>query len=184
MLDEPPLLERYQCIPSTPCPVPVTSTTARAGRSCARSATFDVRNDDRTSINYLAANFIRTFGSGWYDKWTAITLAEIRRLGFNTVANWSDWEIARAARFPYVRPLAWDARAAPFAYRDFPDVFDETPGSGMLFNTPRCATRRALADALARKYGDDRGTASATTLASLTCATVPTSRCATRRARS
>ena len=155
---------------------------------------YDVRADGRRSINYLAANFIRTFGRGWYDKWSTITLGELRRLGLNTVANWSDWEIARAARFPYVRPLAWGDRAAPFIYRDFPDVFDprwdadaerfgaqlastrddpafigyflmneptwgfarETPASGMLFNTPRCATRRALGDALAKKYGDDR----------------------------
>jgi hypothetical protein len=160
---------------------------------------YDVRADGRRSINYLAANFIRTFGAGWYDKWATITLGELRRLGFNTVANWSNWEIARAARFPYVRPLAWGDRAAPFIYRDFPDVFDsrwdadaarfgeqlagtrddpsfigyflmneptwgfsrETPASGMLFNTPRCATRRALGDALARKYGDDRAISNA-----------------------
>jgi hypothetical protein len=160
---------------------------------------YSVRPDGRRSINYLAANFIRTFGAGWYEKWTAIALGELRRLGFNTIANWSDWEIARAARFPYVRPLAWGTRTAPFIYRDFPDVFDprwavdaerfgeqladtrddpafigyflmneptwgfagETPASGMLFNTPRCATRRALADALARKYRDDRSLSSA-----------------------
>ena len=160
---------------------------------------FEVRGDGRRSFNYLAANFIRTFGAGWYDKWTAITLGELHRLGFNTIANWSDWEIARAARFPYVRPLAWAAREAPFIYRDFPDVFDsrwdadvrrfgeqlagtredpafigyflmneptwgfarETPAAGMLFNAPRCAARRALADALAKKYGDDRGISNA-----------------------
>ena len=160
---------------------------------------FEVRGDGRRSLNYLAANFIRTFGAGWYDKWTAITLGELHRLGFNTIANWSDWEIARAARFPYVRPLAWAAREAPFIYRDFPDVFDsrwdadvqrfgeqlagtredpafigyflmneptwgfarETPAAGMLFNAPRCAARRALADALAKKYGDDRGISNA-----------------------
>jgi hypothetical protein len=155
---------------------------------------YGVRADGRKSINYLAANFIRTFGPQWYTQWTAITLGELRRLGFNTIANWSDWEIARAARFPYVRPLAWGDRKAPFIFRDFPDVFDpswdadaerfgqqladtrddpafigyflmneptwgfarETPASGMLFNTPQCATRRALADRLAKKYGDDR----------------------------
>jgi hypothetical protein len=160
---------------------------------------YSVRPDGRRSINYLAANFIRTFGAGWYDKWTAIALGELRRLGFNTVANWSDWEVARPARFPYVRPLAWGRREAPFIYRDFPDVFDprwdtdaerfgeqladtrddaafigyflmneptwgfarETPASGMLFNTPRCATRRALADALMKKYGDDRALSNA-----------------------
>ena len=168
-----------------------------------------MRADGRRSINYLAANFIRTFGAGWYDKWTTITLGELRRVGFNTVANWSDWEIARAAGFPYVRPLAWGDRAAPFIYRDFPDVFDsrwdadaerfgeqlaatrhdpsfigyflmneptwgfarETPASGMLFNTPRCATRRALGDALAKKYADDRAISNAwgfeTTLAAV-----------------
>ena len=170
---------------------------------------YDVRPDGRRSINFLAANFIRTFGAGWYEKWAAITLGELRRLGFNTVANWSDWEIARAARFPYVRPLAWRERRAPMIYRDFPDVFDpaweidaasfgeqlaatrddrsfigyflmneptwgfarETPASGMLFNTPRCASRRALGDALARKYGDDRALSNAwgfeTTLAAV-----------------
>jgi hypothetical protein len=170
---------------------------------------YEVRPDGRRSINYLAANFIRAFGAGWYDKWTTITLGELRRLGFNTIANWSDWEIARTARFPYVRPLAWGERGAPMVYRDFPDVFDsrwdadaarfgeqlaatrddpaligyflmneptwgfarETPASGMLFNSPRCATRHALADALARKYGGDRAVSSAwgfeTTLAAV-----------------
>jgi hypothetical protein len=170
---------------------------------------YDVRPDGRRSINYLAANFIRAFGAGWYDKWTTITLGQLRRLGFNTVANWSDWEIARAAGFPYVRPLAWGERGAPMVYRDFPDVFDsrwetdaarfgeqlaatrddpafigyflmneptwgfarETPASGMLFNSPRCATRRALADALAIKYGGDRAISNAwgfeTTLAAV-----------------
>lgn len=85
---------------------------------------YSTRPDGRRSINYLAANFIRTFGRDWYARWTTIALGELRRLGFNTVANWSDWEIARAARFPYVRPLAWGRRDAPFIYRDFPDVFD------------------------------------------------------------
>ena len=28
-------------------------------------------------------------------------LGELRRLGFNTVANWSDWQIAKKAAFPY-----------------------------------------------------------------------------------
>ena len=32
--------------------------------------------------------------------WTKIALAELRRLGFNTVGNWSDWQIAREARLP------------------------------------------------------------------------------------
>jgi hypothetical protein len=75
-------------------------------------------------INYLAANLIRAFGPGeWYDRWSQIALAELRRLGFNTVANWSDWQIARKAGFPYVRPLDYSGEGVPCVFRDFPDVF-------------------------------------------------------------
>jgi hypothetical protein len=75
-------------------------------------------------VNYLKANLIRAFGpERWYEPWARIVLGQLRRLGFNTVGNWSDWEIARAARFPYVRPLSFRAKRAPNVYRDFPDVF-------------------------------------------------------------
>jgi hypothetical protein len=76
-------------------------------------------------VNYLAANFIRTFGpKEWREKWAQISLGQLRRLGFNTVANWSDWWIARAAGFPYVRPLSFSPKRIKRIYRDFPDVFD------------------------------------------------------------
>jgi hypothetical protein len=77
------------------------------------------------SINYLAANLIRAFGSeAWYARWSEIALAALRGWGFNTVANWSDWQIARQAGFPYVRPLRPTLVHTPLLYRDFPDVFD------------------------------------------------------------
>ncbi len=77
------------------------------------------------TINYLAANFIRAFGpETWHDRWAEIALAELRRTGFNTVANWSEWEVARAAQVPYVRPLHPRLSTTPLVYRDFPDVFD------------------------------------------------------------
>jgi len=75
------------------------------------------------SINYLAANFIEAFGETWYDSWKKIALGELRRLRFNTVANWSDWQIAREAGFPYVRPLSSRLQKTKTIYRDFPDVF-------------------------------------------------------------
>jgi len=75
-------------------------------------------------VNYLAANFISAFGAqDWYENWAKIALAELRRLGFNTVANWSDWEIARQAGIPYVRPLSNTYESLPLVYRDFPDVY-------------------------------------------------------------
>jgi len=76
------------------------------------------------SINYLGANFIRAFGSDdWHEKWAEIALGELRRIGFNTVANWSEWEIARDAGVPYVRPLSGRRLQIPAVYRGFPDVF-------------------------------------------------------------
>jgi hypothetical protein len=75
-------------------------------------------------VNYLAANLIRTFGaSGWRDKWSEIALAELKRLRFNTVGNWSEWEYAAKAQFPYVRPMEFRERRSGLVYRDFPDVF-------------------------------------------------------------
>jgi hypothetical protein len=44
-------------------------------------------------------------------------------MGFNTVANWSDWKIAQTAGFPYVRPMRLSLKRVPLIYRDFPDVF-------------------------------------------------------------
>lgn len=82
------------------------------------------KRQGQTMVNYLGANFRRVFGEGWKSQWVAIALAQLKRLGFNTVANWSEWEYARSAQFPYVRPMAWEHQPTPRIYRDFPDVFD------------------------------------------------------------
>ncbi len=75
-------------------------------------------------VNYLAANVIRALGSGgWRDKWAEIALAELKRLRFNTVGNWSEWNYAAKAKFPYVRPMEFRGRRSGMVYRDFPDVF-------------------------------------------------------------
>jgi hypothetical protein len=81
---------------------------------------------ETATINYLVANLVRAFGpDAWYERWAKIALAELRRLGFNTVANWSDWQVASQAGYPYVRPLMLPREmAAPRVYRDFPDVYD------------------------------------------------------------
>ena len=76
------------------------------------------------SVDYLAANFVRAFGAEAKDAWGEVVLSLLRRFGFNTVANWSDWAVARAAGFPYVRPLKVSFPNTPKVFRDFPDVFD------------------------------------------------------------
>ncbi len=75
--------------------------------------------------DFLGANFRHAFGEEkWYANWSKITLSLLKELGFNTVANWSDWSIARKAGFPYVRPLSANLSQTPKIYRDFPDVYD------------------------------------------------------------
>lgn len=81
-------------------------------------------HDGQMHINYLAANYIRTFGKeNWKEKWATIALDELKRLRFNTVGNWSEWEYASKADFPYVRPMSFTAKLTTNIYRDFPDVY-------------------------------------------------------------
>jgi hypothetical protein len=76
-------------------------------------------------VNFLVTNFIRAFGANrWQGAWGAITVANLKRFGFNTVGNWSNWQFARLSQFPYVRPIEFVAKEAKYVYRDFPDVFD------------------------------------------------------------
>ncbi|MFB3787924.1 MAG: hypothetical protein ACE15F_16315, partial [bacterium] len=71
------------------------------------------------AVDYLKANFIRAFGpEKWHDVRAAIALSQLREFGFNTVANWSEWPIARAAKVPYVRPLSTRLRRSKMIYRD------------------------------------------------------------------
>lgn len=152
------------------------------------------------TINYLASNLIRSFGpEAWYDEWAAIVLSYLKRFGFNTVANWSDWRIAQKAGFPYVRPLSPAFSGTPKVFRDFPDVFhpaferdaareaeplkesaedpaligyflmneptwgfaNESPAVAMLYTTPECESRKALARHLKERYGTGEALAAA-----------------------
>ena len=56
----------------------------------------------------------------------SVLVAELKRLGFNTVANWSDYDVATTSGMPYVIPLqGWTTKKMfPFPW-DFPDVFSQ-----------------------------------------------------------
>jgi len=82
--------------------------------------------DDSEHVDYLVANLVRAFGEEWREAWTETALGQLRRLGFNTVGNWSDWEAASDAGVPYVRPLDVSFPETPLVYRDFPDVYHES----------------------------------------------------------
>ncbi len=75
-------------------------------------------------VSFYVANIMKRYGEGWEKKWQHRTVARLKRWGFNTVANWSDPELARSSRLPYVMPLlGWETRKMfPFPW-NFPDVF-------------------------------------------------------------
>ena len=77
-------------------------------------------------VSFYAANIARRYGDGWERKWAANTIARLKDWGFNTIANWSDYEVATQSGMPYVLPLSgWTTRKKfPFPW-DFPDVFSK-----------------------------------------------------------
>ena len=78
------------------------------------------------SVHFTIANFIRAFGpKNWRDHWQRIAVSELKQLGFNTIANWSDLTIGPKFAFPFVMPMhGMPGDELPMLFRDFPDVFD------------------------------------------------------------
>jgi hypothetical protein len=76
------------------------------------------------TFSFGLANLVRAFGPDWRPRWTEVTKGRMMAWRFNTVANWSDAELARAAPpLPYVIPMPEYPGTAISLYRDFPDVF-------------------------------------------------------------
>ena len=77
-------------------------------------------------VSFYVANIMERHGPQWDSKWRDHILARLRSWGFNTIANWSDREVAIGSGMPYVLPLSgWTTKKTfPFPW-DFPDVFSE-----------------------------------------------------------
>ncbi|HOQ46146.1 MAG TPA: hypothetical protein PLA43_12205 [Bryobacteraceae bacterium] len=77
-------------------------------------------------VSFYVANIMKRFGEGWQEKWERHIIARLKDWGFNTIANWSDQDLATRSGMPYVLPLyGWTTRKTfPFPY-DFPDVFSK-----------------------------------------------------------
>ena len=76
------------------------------------------------TMRFAQANLERAFGDQWYEHWSALSARRLRAWGFNTVANWSDLDLARHQQVPYVVPLQGFPTTARHLFRDLPDVFD------------------------------------------------------------
>ncbi len=78
------------------------------------------------TVSFYTANIMSRFGDGWEKKWQEHIVARLKNWGFNTVANWSDYDVATTSGMPYVIPLqGWTTRKVfPFPW-NFPDVFSQ-----------------------------------------------------------
>ena len=77
-------------------------------------------------VSFYIANIMKRFGQGWQNRWQSHTIGRLKNWGFNSIANWSDYEVATGSGMPYVMPLrGWETRKMfPFPW-NFPDVFSK-----------------------------------------------------------
>ena len=75
-------------------------------------------------VDFLRSNLMRVYGAEWKQKWEEICAGLMRHWRVNTVANWSDSEMARRQKMPYVLNMSAFPSTAVKLYRDFPDVYD------------------------------------------------------------
>lgn len=53
-------------------------------------------------FSFYQANLIRKHGAAWQEPWRALSFQRLRAWGFNTVANWSSWDVLAESPLPYV----------------------------------------------------------------------------------
>ena len=74
-------------------------------------------------FSYERWNLYRAFGEHWYEDWKKMLTGQLRRMGMNTLGNWSDENLF--GRMPYVTSLPSFPATEHFIFRDFPDVLSE-----------------------------------------------------------
>lgn len=74
-------------------------------------ALFEVRpkqshggDPESTIVNFAIANLIRKYGADWWQRWSERTLARMRAWGMNTLACWSDVDLAESCDMPFILP--------------------------------------------------------------------------------
>lgn len=102
------------------------------------------------TYSFYRANLSRLYGPALDGRWADATLKRLASWGFNTIGNWSDPQVARMGRMPYVATLGiWGDFATIASGDDYwgrmRDPFD-----------PRFAeaVRRSVAEGVAKTRGD------------------------------
>jgi len=76
------------------------------------------------AMNFPISNLIRVFGEKWHENWEKITAKRMKSWGFNTIANWSEYELGQKYNIPYVIETPFPSTETTL-FRDFPDVFSD-----------------------------------------------------------
>lgn len=82
--------------------------------------TMEVQRGPAKLVSFERANLMRAFGENWQEKWQAMVTGQLKRMGMNTLGNWSDPGLF--GRMPYVTSLPRFPATRHMIYRDFPDV--------------------------------------------------------------
>lgn len=92
------------------------------------------RKDGR--FGFTSANLRRKYGPDYRNEFNRFMLRRLADWGFNTIGNWSDQEICRMRRIPYVVNLPLPAGLPRLAKGGFYDVFDPAfePGMQKIFS--------------------------------------------------
>lgn len=76
-------------------------------------------------IKFPIINLMRAYGKDWKQAWMKLTRNRMFDWYMNTIGNWSDPELIKNAKLPYVWPLEGFPTTETCIFRDFPDVYSE-----------------------------------------------------------
>ena len=74
-------------------------------------------------FSYERRNLERAFGKDWDGAWQRMVVSQLKRMGINTLGNWSDSRLF--GKMPYVTSLPEFPSTRKLIFRDFPDVLSE-----------------------------------------------------------
>jgi hypothetical protein len=93
----------------------------------------------KRNASFYTWNLNRRFGDNWYQRWMDLTSRRMRNWGLNTVGNWSDTNLGRNRKIPYVVNLTgWGIQSGKMG---MPDVYD--PGYSRMVDSAasvQCST--------------------------------------------
>ena len=76
----------------------------------------------KRNTSFYTWNLYRRFGDDWYQKWMDLTSGRMKSWGLNTVGNWSDGNLGKSRKIPYVGNLSgWGIQNGIMG---MPDVYE------------------------------------------------------------